>query len=531
MMRRRGGASGDASDAEVGAGGVVSAARLRDWPRAAELVEGIGSEEATLRSTLELLDSLERVEVARAMKRPTRLFFTCLLPTEQAMLLEELPIDQALDLVMGLEIATRRDMYSVLPASTLLKLLSFMPSKSDEHRAEIGVIKGLLRFPPGSAGFIMSTLRDSHVVLISDTVESAVQEVLRRPEAWPIVLVVDELFSLRGVVHAVDLLKWSRESDARPSSIAALLETSGRTCPRLRVDATQLEAARLLRKSTWPFVPVVDASRRGLGDDTLCGVVSAATALEVLALDKVVSLHRASSLTSIDQPQPRPRASSIIGDSETNEALAKATTVASQKADDKQSDDSDAGDGAVDAGGNLSYAGATVASLVRRRLPWLFVLVLLNIASTMLLGQNEEQLARHIALAAFIPLVVGMGGNTGTQSSALIVAALATRDTRPRDLTRALKKEVAVGLLLSVSLAALTFVIAALQARSVEIGLVVSTAMAVIVMTANLLGVALPFTIIALGGDPSVASSPVLTSLIDVIGITTYLASANLILG
>ncbi len=178
----------------------------------------------------------------------------------------------------------------------------------------------------------------------------------------------------------------------------------------------------------------------------------------------------------------------------------------------------------------VRYSEATVLRLFRKRVGWLLILVLLALLSSAVIAAFENTLESVIALAFFIPLLIGAGGNTGAQSSTLVIRALATGDLRGSQRLRALAKELGVGLGLGASMGATTALLGLLRG-GVEIGIVVGLTMACIVTIANLIGASLPFLLTRLRLDPAVASSPLIQTLMDAIGLTVYFTIAIVVLG
>ena len=178
----------------------------------------------------------------------------------------------------------------------------------------------------------------------------------------------------------------------------------------------------------------------------------------------------------------------------------------------------------------MSYEGAGVWSLYRKRIPWLALLVLVNLAASSVIAAYEETLSAAIALAFFIPLLIGSGGNAGAQAATLMVRALATGDIREKQWPRTLLKELAVGGTLGVTMGATAWFFGVIRG-GLDIAIVVGLAMLAIVVAANMIGVVLPFLLSRLGIDPAVASSPLITSIADVAGLVIYFWLASTLLG
>jgi magnesium transporter len=183
--------------------------------------------------------------------------------------------------------------------------------------------------------------------------------------------------------------------------------------------------------------------------------------------------------------------------------------------------------------GITSYSKASWHLLVRKRIFWLLVLAMLNFGVAAVVAQFEETISANLVLAGFIPLLAGMGGNIGAQSSGLVIAAVSGRDIAPKDIWRVMRKEVVVGAALSAILAGIVAVmgfIRANQGSKGEIAATLGVSMGVIALVSNLLGVLFPFAALRFGQDPAVSSSPLITTVIDVAGISIYLGLARVIL-
>jgi len=175
------------------------------------------------------------------------------------------------------------------------------------------------------------------------------------------------------------------------------------------------------------------------------------------------------------------------------------------------------------------YREASVLSLYRKRIVWLAALLAVNLASGGVIALFEDTLASTIALAFFIPLLMGSAGNTGAQSSTLVVRAIATGDLRLEEWLRTLTREVGIGLLLAGTLAAAVWW-AGLLKGGLEIAFVVSAAMLAVVLVTNLIGVVIPLTLTRIGVDPAVASNPLITSIADVSCLFIYFSIARAVL-
>lgn len=178
----------------------------------------------------------------------------------------------------------------------------------------------------------------------------------------------------------------------------------------------------------------------------------------------------------------------------------------------------------------MSYSKSSLWTLYRKRIGWLVALVLVSLASSGVIAAYEEVLVSAIALAFFIPLLIGSGGNTGAQSATLMVRAIATGDVQLGQWMWAAGREIGVGILLGLTTGLATWLLGSFRG-GFEIGIVVGLAMLSIVIVANMIGVLLPFLLTRLRLDPAVASSPLITSIADFVGLMIYFSIATWILG
>lgn len=172
---------------------------------------------------------------------------------------------------------------------------------------------------------------------------------------------------------------------------------------------------------------------------------------------------------------------------------------------------------------------ATVRFLYRKRVTWLFALVVMNVFSGAAIATFEDTIEAMVALVFFLPLLIDSGGNAGSQSATLMVRALATGDVRMSDWFRLVGKEALVAILLGLTMAVGVAAIAAF--RSPEIIAVVSLTMICVVLVGSLVGLSLPFIFTRFGLDPATASAPLITSIADISGVIIYFSIATWYLG
>ncbi len=180
----------------------------------------------------------------------------------------------------------------------------------------------------------------------------------------------------------------------------------------------------------------------------------------------------------------------------------------------------------------MSYHRAGVFNLYNKRARWLVILVLLNLASAAVIGIFEEKLAGTIALLFFIPILIGSGGNAGSQASTLVIRALVTGDIKLDQWFQTIGKELLVGLLLGLTLGMLGGILGFLRGDfHWQLSVVVGTSMLSIVVVGNLVGMILPFILAKVNIDPAVASGPLITTIADATGLFIYFSIASAIIG
>ena len=182
------------------------------------------------------------------------------------------------------------------------------------------------------------------------------------------------------------------------------------------------------------------------------------------------------------------------------------------------------------AGGEFIETKSILKS-TRIRLPWLFASCLGGIIAFFIIGKFEGSLYKIAYLAAFIPVIMGMGGNIGTQSSTIVVRGLATGRLGLRDIWKVVFKELSIGIILGLVYGVLIGGVA--QFRYSTVALAVSVALAVIcsMSVAALVGSLVPMVFARVNIDPAVATGPFVTTAIDIISVFFYFVIATTLLG
>ncbi len=179
----------------------------------------------------------------------------------------------------------------------------------------------------------------------------------------------------------------------------------------------------------------------------------------------------------------------------------------------------------------ISYRAASVFRLWRRRIGWLLLLLVSDFLTATVIASYEHAIQSVIALSFFIPIIIGTGGNVATQSSTLIVRALALREIAPGDWLRVFLKELAVSILLGAVLALVVWVRGFFWRGGPEVALVVGVSMFFITLWSNAVAALFPLAAKRVGIDPALISGPFLTTFIDVTGLLIYFNMAELLLG
>jgi magnesium transporter len=256
---------------------------------------------------------------------------------------------------------------------------------------------------------------------------------------------------------------------ARPD--ARVTDIMSRDFPSVSAYEDQEPVARLMQEGDLLAVPVVDREQR------LVGMITVDDAMEVIEQEETEDLSRAGAAEPLNAP----------------------------------------------------YHAVPVRRLVRSRIVWLAFLVAAATLTVSVLGAFESTLEQVVALALFIPLLIGTGGNCGAQAATTMTRAIAVGDVRAADLIPSILKEARVGLALGFLFAVLGFPIISLLWET-DLALVVSLTLLIICTWATTIGGLLPLISSRVGIDPAVVSAPVVTTLVDATGLLIYFGIAQIFL-
>jgi len=185
--------------------------------------------------------------------------------------------------------------------------------------------------------------------------------------------------------------------------------------------------------------------------------------------------------------------------------------------------------GAVSPLDQHSIKTVPILSLYKKRVFWLVLLVFGSLLSSFGIAKYEDIIAEHIVLVFFLPLLVGSGGNAGSQSATLMVRALATGDVQFSDWFRLVGRESLVALCLGLTMACAVSILGYIRG-DLMVAVVLAISMTGIVLLGCLIGMSLPFVLNKLKLDPASASAPLVTSICDASGVVVYLFVASRLL-
>lgn len=241
----------------------------------------------------------------------------------------------------------------------------------------------------------------------------------------------------------------------------------------VHTDTDQEEVARIIQRYDFLAIPVVDTEQR------LVGIVTVDDVLDVVERETTEDIYTLSGLES----------------------------------------------------GGESYFQSSVFSAARKRVVWLFVLLLASTFTSTIIAAQEEVLAEVVALAAFIPLLIDTGGNVGAQSSTVVIRGLSTDEIQLSGAPWVILREAITGVVLGGMLCLAATGWSYVLRQDLGVSLVVGVSLLLISILATFTGTALPFLFRSLNLDPALMSAPFITTVVDVLGILIYFIVARMILG
>ena len=184
------------------------------------------------------------------------------------------------------------------------------------------------------------------------------------------------------------------------------------------------------------------------------------------------------------------------------------------------------------------YSRTSAVDIWKNRIPWLMFLMLSATFTGMIVTHCEDALATQVALAAFMPMLMGTGGNSGSQASTAVIRSLSLGDIEPADVLKVIWKELRVAFLCGLSLAAANFIKMLLVDRmllnndavTLMVAATVSLTIVFVVMFAKVVGSTLPIVAEKIGVDPAVMASPLISTITDAVSLLIYFTIAKALL-
>lgn len=314
---------------------------------------------------------------------------------------------------------------------------------------------------------------------------------------------------------------------------------------RVRPDITVDEAIGYLRRQanlhleTIYYVYVLDSEQRLLGVSSLREIVSAPAGTIVRDIMKtdlvyvrddmdqesVARIFAKEGLLAIPVVDAEGRMEGIVTADDIVDVVEEEATEDIQKIGGME---------ALDA----PYLRTPLFAMVKKRGGWLSALFLGEMLTATAMAYFEDEIARAVVLALFLPLIISSGGNSGSQATTLVIRAMALGEVRPLDVLRVVRRELASGLMLGAILGALGFLRVVVAqgifhpygAHWLLLAATVSMSLVGVVTFGTLVGAALPFLLRALKLDPASASAPFVATLVDVAGLVIYFSVAAMLL-
>jgi magnesium transporter len=400
----------------------------------------------------------------------------------QALILADLPITIQLSLFNAMSRKAFATIFEQMPTQSQVDFFQFLSKKAQTEILPFlskSVRENILRlsaYPPDTAGGIMSL--DYASVFERMTCAEAIAKVRADAPSKKLVYyayVVNDEQTLLGFVTLKDLIM------ADPAQMIA--DVVHREFVFAYVDEDREEVAKKIEKYDLIAIPVVNRQMQ------LMGVVTHDEAIDIIRAEQTEDLEKFMGIAQRDT--------------------------------------------------ELNYLETSSWKHFQKRVTWVVTLAAVGIISGMIIHHYEEALEKMLILALYMPMVADTGGNVGSQAATVIVRALALGEFSVRAWLKVIWKETKVSSLLALCLGLLAFAKVLFLSWETEIpaeyslvkvAFVISLALSLQVITATVIGAALPLVVKAFGGDPAVAASPAITTIVDITGLLIYFGTATLFL-
>lgn len=398
-------------------------------------------------------------------------------PADMADILEQLDYYDAANIAKQLDRATLTQVMDEMApdeaADILGDLSRDLRRRTLEHMTTQEDVRPLLRYPDDSAGGLMT----SHYsvfpaeALVSEVLSGIRSEPARREEI-PYVYAIDAARRLVGVTRLADLIR------AHPEE--PLESIMNREIVSIRASEDQEVAARLVNRYDLLAIPVVD------DQDRLVGIITADDAMDTLERETSEDIYRSVGILSFEGQE-----------AERSDLLIK----------------------------------GPVWRIWLVRIPFLVIALIGGMLAGGVMGIYEEALESITLLAIFIPVVMGMGGNAGIQSTTAFIRAYALGQIDTGRIIQHIVREFVIGASMGLSVGVLAGIITTLWQGMPNLGLVVGLSLAATITLAAVLGFIIPYILIKLGVDPAAGTDPIITTIKDITGLLIYFFFASLFLG
>jgi magnesium transporter len=422
-----------------------------------------------------LLRPVQEVDAAEAignLPRTLQALAFRLLPKDEAIAVYEyLPVDVQQTLVERLRSGEVLELVEAMSPDDRVRLFDELPAKvvrrlqAELSPAERRVTAQLLGYAPETAGRLMTT----EFIDLKEfhSAEQALEIVRRRSGSTETIY---SLYVTDGARKLTGILSLRDLVVAEPE--ARIGEVMTREVISVSTDTDQEEVARAIQRYDFLAMPVVDREQR------LVGIVTVDDVIDVIQQEATRDLYAA---------------------------------------------------GAVQAGDEDDYFRCNLFAIARRRVVWLLVLLVANSGTSAVIASQESVLERLVLLAAFIPLLIGTGGNVGAQSSTVVIRGLSTQRIHQLGLGKAVGREALAGALLGLLLALVVLPWAWLSGGPLVAGAVAASLLAISTLAATA-GASLPLLFDRFNLDPALMSAPFITTIVDVAGVFIYLQTASRLL-
>jgi magnesium transporter len=385
----------------------------------------------------------------------------------QDQLIQAFADESAKEVIMALEPDDRVRLLDEVPAKVAKKLLNALTSDERKKTAD------LLGYAPETAGRIMTpeyvSLKKSYTV---DEAVTKIKAQKKDAETIYILYVTDESRKLIGVVSLGDIITADSET-----LVEDMMTTE---IKQVKTDTDQEVVARLLKDLDLLAVPVVDSEER------LVGIVTVDDAIDILEEEASEDMLKKTGIGSFLYRREEGRSSKLIY-------------------------------------GSLWHVW-------RVRLPFLVITLIGGLLAGVVIEAFEETLEAVVALAIFIPVIMDMGGNVGTQSSTIFTRAVVLGQINMSRFIQHFAREVGIGASMGAVLGAAAAVIASMWQGMPELGYAVGLSLLLTITIATALGFLVPYILMRIGLDQAAGSDPIITTIKDMSGLAIYFGLVSVFL-